>query len=466
MPETAPIKPSLRESQLVDLTFSMMNQRCGFLHDPGVGKTPPVCVALYWHWTQGRRSVWAQPKSLLEKNYEELLRFTHFTPDDIVIVDGTSKQVAKAISSNAKVFLCGFDRLKRSWDDLAKAHPDIEVVAVDEWHMGYSTHSSQRTQHLYEIMRNKKRWFMPMTGTIIKGRLTSAYPMIHIIEPRYYAGYQDFVNQHSITDADGNTLGWRNHEKIAAILGKHCIRRTFEAEYGKESKVIITKKCKMSPAQYDAYREFEDKALLELENEQTLAAPSGGVFVLRCRQIMQHPETWNLSGGEMTGKDELLEVDLADHANDGKPLVVFPVFKPEQERIVKLIRSKGITVELMNGDTPTKRRGEIDRAFVRGDIQCIVGSAQVATVGYNWQHCDHAIFPSLDYGDDTFYQAYRRFIRGVRETPLRISIYEYEKSIDQRIFSIVRRKSSDANKVDGREIYILGAREDEDRLAA
>lgn len=450
-------KPSLRDDQLVDLTFGMMHQRCAFLHDPGVGKTPPVCVLLYWHWTQGRRSVWAQPKSLLEKNYHELLRFTHFTPEDIVIVDGTAKQVAAAITSNAKVFLCGFDRLKRSWDAMVTTHPDISVVAVDEWHMGYSTHSSQRTQHLYEIMKNKSRWCLPMTGTVIKGRLTSAYPLIHIIEPRYYAGYKDFVGQHAIVDAYDNVVGWKNHSKISAILGKHCIRRTFEEVYGKESKVIFTKRCKMSPKQLEAYKEFEDKALLELEDETTLTAPGGGVFALRCRQIMQHPETWGLNEGETAGKDELLEIDLADHVNDGKPLVVFPVFKPEQERILKLLRSKGVVAELMNGDTSSKRRGEIDRAFVRGDIQAIVGSAQVATVGYNWQHCDHAIFPSLDYGDDTFYQAYRRLIRGVRTTPLRISIYEYERSLDQRIFRIVQKKSTDANKVDGREIYVLGA---------
>ena len=31
----------------------------------------------------------------------------------------------------------------------------------------------------------------------------------------------------------------------------------------------------------------------------------------------------------------------------------------------------------------------------------------------------------------------------------RISVFEYEKSIDQRIFGIVNRKSKDANAVDG-----------------
>lgn len=451
-------KPALREDQLVDLTFGIANKRVGFLHDPGVGKTPPVCVLLYWHATQGRRSIWTQPKSLLKKNYDELLRFTHFRPEDIVIVDGNAKEVGRAIASDAKVFLVGFDRLKRSWSDLRTAHPDIEVIAVDEWHMGYSTHGSQRTQHLYDIMRSPKMWLIGMTGTLIKGRLSSAYPLFHMIEPRYYAGLKDFMRQHAIVDAYDNVVGWQGHDKIAAIAAKHCIRRSFTDVYGPEAKVIFTERCEMSPKQRGTYKEFEDKAVLELEDDM-LTAVNGGVFVLRCRQIMQHPETWGLAEGEKTGKDELLEVHLEDHKNDGKPIVIFACFVPEQERLVKLVQSKGMTVALLNGNTPTKRRAQIDEDFRAGKIQVLVGSPAVATVGFNWQHVDHCVFTSISYMDDEFYQAYRRFIRGKRETPLRITVLEYAKSIDQRLFRIIQRKSADANKVDGREVYVLGAKE-------
>ena len=58
------------------------------------------------------------------------------------------------------------------------------------------------------------------------------------------------------------------------------------------------------------------------------------------------------------------------------------------------------------------------------------------------------MFVSLDYKDSNFKQAYRRMMREPRKTHLRISVYEYERSIDQRIFAIVNRKSQDANLVD------------------
>lgn len=448
-------KPSLRTTQLADMAWAMAHKRIGLLHDPGVGKTPPVCVLLYWHWTEGRRSVWVMPKQLIDKNVDELLRFSHFTPADVVVVDGSRKQVEAAIRSNAKVFLMGFDRWKLSWRQLLEAHPDIGVLAGDEWHMGYSTHDSARTQELYEAMRYIEG-LIAMTGTIIKGRLTSAYPLIHLIEPRYYVGYEDFERQHEVIGPDGKRAGWTNHGKLAQIFAKHCLRRTFESEYGPEAKVIVPERVAMAPKQRAAYEEFEAKAILELENA-FLTAGHGGVFALRCRQIMAHPETFGLAEGEKTGKDQLLDVHLSNHANDGTPFGIFGAFVPEQERIYELCKAKGFRVGLMNGTTKQAERNRIDIGFRKGQVDIIVGSPQVATVGYNWDHCDHVAFASTDYGDDTFYQAYRRFIRGVRTKPLLISVLEYAKSIDQRIFRIIEQKSSDANRIDGREVYRLGA---------
>jgi len=61
---------------------------------------------------------------------------------------------------------------------------------------------------------------------------------------------------------------------------------------------------------------------------------------------------------------------------------------------------------------------------------------------------EHVMFVCLEYKDSHFKQAYRGMKRQQRKTHLRISVYKYERSIDQRIFAIVNRKSQDANLVD------------------
>jgi len=85
--------PELRPAQVAHLAFYLRTPRCLDLSDPGTGKTPPACVYMYFHWKELRnRSVWTMPKSLLKKNLDELLLFSDFTPEDVIIVDGTPKK--------------------------------------------------------------------------------------------------------------------------------------------------------------------------------------------------------------------------------------------------------------------------------------------------------------------------------------------------------------------------------------
>ena len=54
--------------------------------------------------------------------------------------------------------------------------------------------ANARSQALLEWVRRRDAWFVPMTGTLIDGRIEAAYPAIHAIEPRYYGNYQSFLN--------------------------------------------------------------------------------------------------------------------------------------------------------------------------------------------------------------------------------------------------------------------------------
>lgn len=448
------MKGSLRPYQVEDLSYLIANPRSGLLHEPGGGKTPIIATYLWYRWdTMKSRSIFVMPKQLLRKNVDEILRFTHFQPEEVVIVD----KDLSVILSDAKVFLMGPDRLKLSGMDLLGVHPDIKTLAGDETHMMWQNDKSARTRALYQI-NNRMTSFVPLTGTLIKGKLSSAYPVFHCIEPRYYPSYQGFLNYHAVEDEFGNVCAWKNTDRIAEIVSKHFISRSFESIYGPEAKVIINEVADMRPDQRKAYDEFEARAILELE-DGFLTGTTGGVHALRCRQIMSHPETFGLGSGT-TGKDLLLDIHLDQHYQDGKRFVVFAPFIAEQKRILAQVRAKGITAALLNGSVSLPDRIAVDLAFRSGDIQCIVGSPIVAGVGYNWEVCDHIIYPTLDYGDDTFVQGYRRAIRGVRKTPLLITVLEYRDSLDQRIIKNITRKSKLANAVQAtKEIYELGEKE-------
>ncbi len=452
---------ALRTDQIADLTVYIRDRKVLNLSDPGTGKTPPVCVMQWFRWNnEGRGTAWVMPKSLLRKNKRELHRFTHFKDNQVIILDGDAKEIKRLLALKAPVYLMGFRRFALSWRDLPS---HIKAVDVDELHMGFKSADSQQTQALFEsFRRGGMEDFIAMTGSIINGKLTSVYPAIHVVEPRYYDSAKAFEYYHAVYDWDEKIIGWQNHEKISKIFERHGIRRTFEQIHGKVKPVFMPEMAIMSPRQRTMYDKFKDEAILELD-KFFLDGTQPGVAFIRARQLMEHPNEFpdlttpgefiDVMEGDVPMKEELLDVHLEHHASTGKPLVIFSSMRPQQVRIEQMLKKHGLKYGIINGDVPEKVRDEADLAFQKGEIQVIVCSPQCAAVGYNWQFCgdqelDHMIFMTLGYLDTEFSQAYKRAIRGKRNTPLRVTILEYEDSIDQHVMGIIYRKSVDAHTVD------------------
>ena len=472
---------SLRDYQVADLAFYMANPKCLNLSDAGTGKTPSVCVMQWFMWsTHGIGTVWAQPKSLLKKNKKELLRFTEFEDEDIVIVDGTSKQVEKQLQSKTgKVFLMGFRRLTLSWRQLPS---HVKSVHLDEMHMGYKSADSQASLALFRMFdTDRMTHFLGMTGTLIDGKLSSAYTAIRVIEPRYYLSSQNFENYHGVKDLEGKIVAWKNHEKLSKIFGRHAIRRSFVSVYGEQEVVHIPEMVDMEDKQRLYYDKFHDDAVLELEKFY-LDGTQPGVAFTRARQLMEHPSEFpdltepgkflDILNGDPTGKEERLKIHFEEHYLNEKPLIIFTPMRPQQARIAQLLKQHHLTFGMINGTLSRKQRDQASEDFEQGRIQVMLATELTASFGYNWQfsgtkEVDHVIFAALGFSDATFVQARQRAIRGKRQAPLRLTTLEYNDSIDQHIASIIYRKSKDANKVDpSRPILQLSGFERDYELAA
>lgn len=503
--------PELRPFQKLDLAFHIANPKSLNLSDPGTGKTPTACVLFYYWWARkGWRTVWAMPKSLMQKNHDELLRFTDFAPEDVVVMesdfapmtqgwtgptftrekkvkvklwtdtatgkpvddsqldgvmqveplngpDGKQQtrlikvpEIAKdliAAAADAKVFICTFAFLRNHWERLLKTIPSIKGYGIDELHMGYGTPSSAQTTSFYHVADHCEG-LLGMTGTLVDGRLDTAFPAIHAIEPRYYGGLPGFIHEHAawINNFD-KVESWKNEAKLAAILDRHSVRHSFEEVYGKEPvhfTPIAETTLEMLPQQLAAYEEFHEQAMLELLDGRILDGSLPGVAVIRATQIMAHPETFGIAVGEITAKDRR----LMEYAVEGRPMLVFSAAQPEQERCVKRLEECGLKVGLINANVTGAKRSAIDLDFRNGKLDAIVGSGPTVAVGYNWERADHVVGVSWDYKDVNFVQAYRRASRGTRQSILRVSSLVYANSVDLRKLDILTSKSQTANKVD------------------
>lgn len=463
-----PAEPELRDYQVADLAYYYHDPKCMNLSDPGTGKTASVVVKQGDRWRSGGMStIWSQPKSLLRKNKDEIHMFNPDLHDDEVIIFDGANVKKHAGRKDVAIWLVGPERFKRSLKDFPS---NIGAHDVDEFHQCFGGPTSARSQAYVDFHRHLDEGIV-MTGTLIHGRIDTVFPAIHAIEPRYYPGYEGFLRHHAFLDEYGRPFAWKNHERIAQILQRHAIRHTFEEVYGAESKVILPQDADMTPKQAAFYKAFLETLTIDL-GDAIIDGSAAPMAILRGRQIMEtafamkdprgdeFPIVDLLDGG-LAGKEELLELHFADHARSGEPVVVFASFVQQQLRIRDLAEKAGLRCAILNGTVSARQRSQIDEAFRRGELDCLVCTPMVAAFGYNWQfwgpqqiEVDHCIFASMDYMDTNFLQAYRRFIRGKRQRPLRITILRYRNSMDQRVFEIIKQKSKDANKIDAtRQVY-------------
>ncbi|MDR3436479.1 helicase-related protein [Telmatospirillum sp.] len=523
-----------RPDQIATLAKLMQTPRYIDRSEPGTGKTLPACLYTWWNWTrQGKKTVWLQPLGIVGKNRQELLRFTDFKPDEVVIfkgpppavktvnlltdlktkpvyqvvdkdkkrffvvdgvrtfpvssemindlwegrclsvtpADGTLRQksskpqiigrveitprgeeflnqgtLQQQLRLNAKVILMGADAFADHQGWLLKHNPDIDLIIGDEWHTMFAGNASARTQALYAALQHVARLEI-MTGTLVKGKLSSAYPAIAMIEPRYYGCYESFMNYHAILDGHNKPIGWINIPKFQAILSRHSTLIKFKDVYGDVPVVFQTEYVDLAGAQLAAYKEFEDKAILELE-DMFLTGANEGVNLIRARQILSCPEIFKIGRGETTARDERLSVHLEDHKATGEPFVIFTASMPEQERILKMCSDMGFRVGLMNGNTSTARRVKNDEDFRAGRLDGLVCSPQVAAFGYNWGHVDHFIYLHMTYGEDDFEQSWKRGTRGVRTRPLLVTLITYDDTVEEAVLGVIVKKMHLAKEID------------------
>ena len=119
-----------------------------------------------------------------------------------------------------------------------------------------------------------------------------------------------------------------------------------------------------------------------------------------------------------------LAAELATH---DKPVTVWCESNEESALLAKLIPDAREVVGSMDADVKER----LLLGFADGDFRVIIVKPKLAGFGVNWQHCAHAVFASVSYSYEQFYQAQRRSHRFGQSQTVRndIVIADTERAI-------------------------------------
>lgn len=165
-----------------------------------------------------------------------------------------------------------------------------------------------------------------------------------------------------------------------------------------------------------------------VEIDQTLGAEEGELFRLGGISATGMHKEKRLSLRERVGK----AVELATHSD---PVIVWCETNDESEAFARAFGPD--CVEVRGSDSLDEKEARLD-AFSQGNVRVMVTKPSIAGFGLNWQHCAHAIFPSVSYSYESFYQAVRRSWRFGQKKPVRVDVVM--ASTEMQIWRAVRVK--------------------------
>ena len=413
------------------------------------GKTYTMAWLAEYYWkTEQCKTVLINPISLSVKNKDEIVRFTDFAEDEVQIVSGTpAKRSVQWKNTKAKVFIVGPDLFGKEWEQML---PDVKSILVDESHLAYSGHKSARTQAFY-MAQKKANHITFFTATPIgSGKASSIYYAFCCCAPLVFANFKRFMNYFAIYNSLGYIIGWRHMDVLGEQLKKFSVGISFKEAFKNAAENIVSfETCDFGDSDIEEkYRSMEDDALMELD-DRYVEANSGGVKLLRCRQLLECPEVFGLEP-KIRAKDELLKSHL-QHILDGseKQILVYSAFVAEQERIVRICAEMGLQAGLINGSVVGAARASVAKKFESGEFQVLVASPATMAIGFNFEFVSSVVFVSADYDNSAFHQACFRGNRGTRSTPLPIYILVVNCKVEKKFWKKVLSEKEDyKNTVD------------------
>ena len=413
------------------------------------GKTYTMAWLAEYYWkTEQCKTVLINPISLSVKNKDEIVRFTDFAEDEVQIVSGTpAKRAVQWKNTKAKVFIVGPDLFGKEWEQML---PDVKSILVDESHLAYSGHKSARTQAFY-MAQKKANHITFFTATPIgSGKASSIYYAFCCCAPFVFGNFKRFMNYFAIYNSLGYIIGWRHMDVLGEQLKKFSVGISFKEAFKNAAENIVSfETCDFGDSDIEEkYRSMEDDALMELD-DRYVEANSGGVKLLRCRQLLECPEVFGLEP-KIRAKDELLKSHL-QRILDGseKQILVYSAFVAEQERIVRICSEMGLRAGLINGSVVGAARASVAKKFESGEFQVLVASPATMAIGFNFEFVSSVVFVSADYDNSAFHQACFRGNRGTRSTPLPIYILVVNCKVEKKFWKKVLSEKEDyKNTVD------------------
>lgn len=457
-------KHQIRAANMAMVTFNQpifSQHGFGLLFEMGCGKTLTAIAIAGELYKEGKikRLLITAPSSVCAVWPKELENFAEFKFKAEVLLGEKQKRLKKL----EKLNYYPLEKLKIAVINYESTHRDGIFQALQDWapdmiiadeSQRIKTHSAAQSKAMHAF-GDLAKYKLILSGTPVQNNAVDIYSQYRFLDKKIFgANFFAFRNRYCQMGGFNKyqIIGYKHMDEL--IQKSHSIAyRVKKSEcLDLPEKTFINRYIELEPKDRRLYDQVRKASFAELENGETITAQTVLIKLLRLRQLTggflqaddsDKPEQVN------TAKINALSDILDDYVIEtGKKVVIFATFRAELNAIQKLVESKKIGFQRIDGSVPLDARGEIVNNFQTNDeTKVFIAQTRTAGLGITLHAASLAVFYSLDFNYADYAQACDRIHRiGQSEKCTYIHLM-IEHSVDAKILNAIHKKDNIAKSV-------------------
>lgn len=357
------------------------------------------------------------------------------------------EEILEKLIERAHHFIINIDLIRNPQDSSSRLKKlNFSGLIIDESATikNYYSGNAQRCR----VIAKKMRYVYILSGLPAPNTYVDYYSQMKIIDPDSFSmTYAEFKNSFFIETRSKRwtKLRVRNgaKEKIAELVSKRsiflkkneCIKLPPLNE-----KTISVELCHNTRNAYE--HEWGVFAIKAKNGEKILIENKS---ITKLRELTSGFYINDGVGYDVSEEKINILIELLKDLGTKEKIIIWCEFKHEVRKIKSILETKmGYKVSTANSETKNLDKDLSD--FRDGDANVLIANPQSIKYGLTFVNCSHAIFYSLSYSHESYYQARDRIYRNGQKHPCHLYYLVAENTIDEIMLACVKRKEN-ANKI-------------------
>lgn len=284
-----------------------------------------------------------------------------------------------------------------------------------------------------------------LTGSPIVNGVQDLWTLLHLLHPRDFRSYWNFVNANCIVLTDhwgAKIVGVRDPAVTRKVLAPHLLRKTKkQVLHDLPPKIRQAIPLEIEGVQYDLYQQIAKEMIAELGEDEFLLTPNKIAQITRLRQILVTPAL--VGGPHESAMFEALKESVKLDFEAGNSVIVFtpfakalPLLEADLASMCDYITS--IRGGMKEGEVPRRIKEFQEYPSAKCALLCslLVGSSFTAT------KASVVYFMGYDWVPANCYQGEDRTHRIGQKKSVNVKYFVCKGTIDTYIMAVLNKKAS------------------------